>query len=149
MLDILKLKETIGQGLSKKIELSEDGQVISVLKEAIVGLLKALKEKFGFIMLADITAAEYDDKLEIVYHVMAMDGAQILKIKVNTSKDSPSVPSITPVWKAASVLEREVYDLMGVNFEGHPELKRILCPEDFEGHPLRKNFTLNITERFI
>ena len=149
MPDTAKLMEIIGLELSGRIELSEEGQVIIVFKEYILDLLRILKEDFGFGMLADITAVEYEDKLEVVYHLMAIKEAQVIRIKAGTSKDSPSVPSVIPVWKAANVLEREIYDLMGVNFEGHPELRRILCPEDFEGHPLRKDFKLQIAERFV
>ena len=149
MLDTSKLMEKIGQGFSERIKLSEDGQGISAVKEDVIDLLKILKDNFGFGMLADITAVEYEDKLEVVYHLMALGDVQVLRIKVDTSKNSPTVPSIIPVWKAANVLEREIYDLMGINFEGHPELKRILCPDNFKGHPLRKDFKLDIPDRLI
>ena len=148
MPDTSKLMEKIGREFGERAKLSEDGQIISVLKGDAIDLMKILIADFGFEMLADITAVEYEDRLEVVYHLMAMIDAQVIRIKVGTSKDNPSVPSTIPVWMAANVLERELYDLMGVNFEGHPELKRILCPEDFEGHPLRKDFKLEIIERF-
>jgi NADH-quinone oxidoreductase subunit C len=148
MLDISILKDKVGQDFCERLKQSEDGQAIYVLKEDVLELLRVLKNNFGFVMLADITAVECEDKLEVVYHLMALNDAQALMIKVDASKDSPVVPSIIPVWKAANVLEREIYDLMGIHFEGHDELKRILCPEDFKGHPLRKSFKLDISDRF-
>ena len=142
MTDISALIDKIGKDFGESLKQSEDGQAIYVLKEDAIKLLKVLKNDFEFSMLSDITAAEYEDRLEIVYHLMAMKDAELLRIKVNTSKESPAVTSIIPIWKAANVLEREIYDLMGVHFEGHGELKRVLCPDDFVGHPLRKDFNV-------
>jgi len=77
---------------------------------------------------------------------LAVPAAQELRVKVSLDRRQPEVASLTALWPAAEVQEREVYDLMGVNFNGHPNLQRILCPDDFSGHPLRKDFQLAATE---
>lgn len=115
----------------------EAGQLVSVMRE--------LKDNpaYDFKMLADLTAVENANDFEMVYHLMSVSDAGMLKVRVKLDKVAPRVPSLVAVWTAANVQERETYDLMGVIFEGHPNLKRILCPEDFAGHPLRKEYTLS------
>lgn len=142
-----QLFEKLNARFKGSLALSEDGQAIYAGRENIVALLKALKTEHGYAMLADITSAEYSDRLEMVYHVMSPSNADVVRVKVKLDKNSLKVPTITSLWKAADVQEREIYDLMGITFEGHPNMKRILCPDDFEGHPLRKDFKLERAER--
>ncbi len=148
MLNTSELLERLNKDFDGSLALTEDSQAVSVNKVEIIKLLQLLKEKHGFEMLLDITSAEYNDRLEVVYHLMNLENAGVLRVKTGLSKQSPSVASSIPVWKAADVMEREIFDLMGIVFEGHGNLKRILCPEDFEGHPLRKDFKPDIIERF-
>lgn len=145
--NISNLFEKLNSRFNGNLSLSEDRDAIYAKSEVLFDLLKDLKYTNRYIMLVDITAAEYEDFFEVVYHVMRED-ADVVRIKVRLSKDKPSIPTANSVWKAANVLEREVFDLVGIVFEGHDNLKRILCPEDFKGHPLRKDFKLDIIDRF-
>lgn len=108
-----------------------------------------LKEQQQFNFLADITAVDYKDEeqIEVVYHLMAVPEVKELRVKVRVDREQPQVPTLTGLWPAANVQEREAYDLMGVIFSGHPDLKRILCPDDLVGYPLRKDFQFKEPER--
>lgn len=130
-----------------KINSSEDNKGLIVTKDEIVTVLKELKENSDFTFLADLTAVDYPENFTVVYHLMSMKDARILRISVLLTKDNPKVDSISSLWKSADVMERETFDLMGIVFEGHPDLKRILCPDDFEGHPLRKDYKIENVAR--
>jgi len=109
-------------------------------------ILDALRraQAAGFILLTDLTAIDRhpaEPRFEVVYQLTAPEARARLRLKVRTNPDV-AVPSATPVWPAANWLEREIFDLFGIRFDGHPDLKRILLPDDWEGHPLRKDFPL-------
>ncbi len=96
-----------------------------------------------FRFLADVTALDLypqEPRFEVVYHLLSFDNAQRLRLKVRLPGENPVVPSAVPVWPSANAFEREVFDLFGISFEGHPFLERILMPDDWEGHPLRKDY---------
>jgi len=96
-----------------------------------------------FNFLADLTCVDWypsDPRFEIVYHLFSIPKKFRVRLKVKLGGDDPSVPSITSVWPAANYYEREVFDLFGIRFEGHPYLRRIMMPENWEGHPLRKDY---------
>lgn len=112
---------------------------IKVKSQDFLSVIAQLKE-WGYNYLADITAVEGENELTCVYHLMSLDHFGMLKIKVDLDKENPQIPTIVDYWPAANVQEREVYDMFGIKFIGHPNLKRILCPDDFQGHPLRKDF---------
>ena len=99
--------------------------------------------KGGLSVWVALTAVDYIDYFEVVYRLTSLrhNHSAVLKTRVY-ERDEPVVPSVVPVWKGADLQEREVFDLMGVRFEGHPDLKRIPTWEGFEGHPLRKDFLL-------
>jgi NADH-quinone oxidoreductase subunit C len=145
MIDTEKIFKQLKAVFFDQIELTENA--IYVKRESIPAVLKALKESFGYTRLADVTSADYEDRYEIVYHLMN-DEAMLLAIKVKLDKTDCKLPTVTFLWRYANQMEREIYDLMGIIFEGHSNLKRILNPDDFEGHPLRKSFKLDIAERF-
>ncbi|MDK2894446.1 MAG: NADH-quinone oxidoreductase subunit [Moorella sp. (in: firmicutes)] len=138
------------QGLFPGVQGEEgvDMPALVVPADQLLAVMKELKERRGYNFLTDLTAVDYkdEDRIEMVYHLLAVPEAKELRVKVNLSRRHPEVPSLTAIWPAAEVQEREVYDLMGVIFKGHPNLKRILCPDDFSGHPLRKDFQLNAGE---
>jgi len=95
-----------------------------------------------FNFLADVTCVDWYPKqprFEIVYHLLSLTKKERVRLKVRLD-DSPEVDSVTSVWPAANYFEREVYDLFGVRFNGHPYLRRLLMPEDWEGYPLRKDY---------
>ena len=101
----------------------------------------SLKRDYQMDLLSSITAVDFVEYFELVYHLtsIATNTRCVIKTRCYDRK-SPSVPSVTSVWKGAELQEREIYDLMGVKFKNHPNLKRILLWEGFQGHPLRKDF---------
>lgn len=96
-----------------------------------------------FNFLSDVTCVDWypaEPRFEVVYHLLSLSKKERVRLKVRLNSDSPVVDSLTPVWPGANFFEREVYDLFGVRFTGHPNLLRILMPEDWEGYPLRKDY---------
>jgi NADH-quinone oxidoreductase subunit C len=96
-----------------------------------------------FNFLADVTCVDWypsDPRFEVVYHLLSISKKERVRLKVRLSEESPVVDSVTSVWPGANYFEREVFDLFGVRFTGHPYLRRLLMPEDWEGHPLRKDY---------
>jgi len=93
-------------------------------------------------MFNNLTAVDYKEYLEIVYHLYSYDKKHMAIVKVRLSKEKPSIESVVPIWQTADFQEREVFDLFGIWFKNHPNMKRILLPEDFVGHPLLKDFQM-------
>ncbi len=98
----------------------------------------------GFELCSDVTAVDWmrrrPDRYEVVANLLSMSSKTRLRIITTASRESPTIASLTPIWPGAGFAEREVYDMFGIVFEGHPDLTRILMPDDWEGHPLRKDF---------
>ena len=119
---------------------------VTVPAGSIVDACVALRSNHGFDLLADICGAdsgpEEDPRFEVNYHLFSTIHYQRMRLKVLVSEDEPNIPSVTSVWKTADWHERETYDLFGVVFDGHPDLRRILLPSDFDGHALRKDYPL-------
>ena len=103
-------------------------------------VLRALKEKEGFDHLGNLTAVDWKDHIEMVYHLYNMEENVKLEVKAALDSAAPVIESATSLYPGAEFEEREVYDLMGVEFLGHPDLRRILMPDDYPAHPLRKDF---------
>ena len=103
-------------------------------------VLRALKEKEGFDRLGNLTAVDWKDHIEMVYHLYNMEENVKLEVKAALDSAAPVIESATALYPGAEFEEREVYDLMGVEFLGHPDLRRILMPDDYPAHPLRKDF---------
>ena len=120
----------------------------------VVEILKVLKDELGFLYLVDLTAVDYlgikTPRFEIVYYIHRFgedyDDNIRIRIKTKITEDNPSINSITSLWTGADWLEREVYDMFGIVFKGHPDLRRILMPEDYEEYPLRKDFDVRNRE---
>jgi NADH/F420H2 dehydrogenase subunit C len=115
---------------------------LRIRRDAVATIAILLKEKHGFVFLVDLCGADYPDReprFEVVYHLSDRTDERRLRLKVAAGEDTP-VPTVSGVWRAAGWPEREVFDLYGVRFEGHPDLSRILHREGFAGHPLRKDF---------
>ncbi len=117
---------------------------IVVEPSALVEIMHFLKvsEETRFDFLSCISGVDYPEEqiIEVVYHLFSYSRRGKLTLKVRLPRENPVVDSVTSVWKSADWLEREVYDLFGVKFTGHLHLRRILLPEDWEGHPLRKDY---------
>jgi NADH-quinone oxidoreductase subunit C len=125
------------------------GETTLIIKrENIREVCKHLKFDVGFLFLVDITAVDYlgikTPRYEVIYHVHRFgsdfDENVRIRLKVEIPEDNLRVDSVTPVWSGANWLEREVYDMFGIEFVGHPDPRRILMPEDYEPFPLRKDF---------
>jgi NADH-quinone oxidoreductase subunit C len=119
---------------------------VIVSRESIVEICSFLKLQHTFDMLADLCGAdrgpEEDPRFEVNYHLFSTKHHNRLRLKVLLSEDDPVVPTVTTLWKTADWHERETFDLFGVRFDGHPDLRRILLPSDFDGHALRKDYPL-------
>jgi NADH-quinone oxidoreductase subunit C len=101
---------------------------------------KFLRDQLGFEHFSMISAVEYDNRFEIVYHISCYGSCLLLELITTTPKDDPSVDSVSSIWGGANWQERESFDLMGIKFNNHPRLERILLPKDYLYHPLRKDF---------
>lgn len=132
-------------------EISDDKrdgyQGVIISKEKLVDVAQYIKDALGFDYLSSATAVDYlgegnhsNDHLEMVYHAYRTSGGKALVFKTQTDRTEATVPTLTGVWRGADFQEREAWDLMGIKFEGHPNLKRILLWEGFAGHPLRKDW---------
>jgi len=115
---------------------------ITVPRESIVAACEAVKAA-GYTFFEDLTAVDWypqEPRFQLSYHILSMKLKQRLRLVVQVDSSSATVPSITGAWPAANFYEREVFDLFGIDFPGHPRLTRIMMPIDWEGHPLRKNY---------
>ena len=120
---------------------SVSAQGIVVKSDQLLDVARYLHDSLSFDYLNNVTSVDWPDRFEVVYQVTSMDrGGAPITLKVNAARENPTVPSLVPVYRGAEFQEREVYDLMGVRFAGHPNLRRILLWEGFEGYPLRKDY---------
>lgn len=116
----------------------------------LLDILEFLKtnELYQFNILRNLTAVDYLEYIEVVYHLYSLPFRQSITVKTRCSMEDSQVPSAIAIWPAANFQEREVYDLLGVSFTGHPDLRRILLRDEFVGHPLRKTYNIgNAGER--
>jgi NADH-quinone oxidoreductase subunit C len=117
---------------------------IDVRREDIVDALRILRDDFAYQQLMEIAGVDYperEERFEVVYHLLSLTKNHRLRVRVRTDEEKP-VPSVTGLWPVAGWLEREIFDLYGVLFEGNPDLRRILTDYGFRGHPFRKDFPL-------
>ena len=127
---------------------SVDFATIYVPADRLVATCVALREtpSLNFNVLVEVTAADYfprDPRFEVVYHLLSIPNRMRLRLKVRAT-EKLAVPTVQGIWPAAGWLEREVWDMFGVVFDGHPDLRRLLMPEDWEGHPQRKDYPVQI-----
>ncbi|MFQ6109102.1 MAG: NADH-quinone oxidoreductase subunit C [Candidatus Aminicenantales bacterium] len=139
------LKKTFPEKIIKtSISFGDETAVIE--RDSLLDIVKFLRnEPYAYTMLLDLTCVDYigqEDRFQMVYHLFSISHNQRLRIKVSLPQKDPTVDSLTPLWKNANWLEREVYDMFGVRFYGHPDLRRIFMYDGFEGHPLRKDYPL-------
>ena len=129
---------------------SVDGHaVVSVAREALVETARALRDRpeLAFTFLAEITAVDFwpaEPRFELVYILVSIAHRSRLRLKVRLHTDTALVATVSGIWPAANWLEREVWDLFGIVFDGHPDPRRLLMPEDWDGFPLRKDYPVQI-----
>ena len=119
---------------------------VNINHTELLGLIEELKTKHGFIYLTDICASHYPEKkgieFEVVYHLHNLVGNQRVRIKVALPESNLDIPTLTGLFVGANWMERETFDFYGINFTGHPDLRRILNMDDMDYHPLRKQYAL-------
>jgi NADH-quinone oxidoreductase subunit C len=126
-----------------------DEQTIVLNPESLVDVCNYLKKQLQYNMLETITAVDWLERVprfDVVYQLLSLPNQCFIRLKVRVGQrreEHPAVPSVTSVWPGANWYEREVYDLFGITFPGHPDLRRILMPMDWTTHPLRKDYPLN------
>jgi len=130
------------------------GDAVAVIgRDALPGIVAFLRaEPFRMGMLLDLTAVDYPGRplrFEVVYHLMSLETNARIRLKAGLPAADPTIASLSGVWKNAAWLEREVFDMFGVRFDGHPDLRRLLLYDGFEGHPLRKDYPLRQRQPLI
>ena len=140
------------QPLLEKFSLTQtafrDNNRVSVVADKLVPLLETLKNSHGFNMLIDITCVDYleyegaTDRFGVVYCLLNMTTGERLIVKTFVNDPNPALPTVTTLWMGADWMEREVYDMFGITFTGHHDLRRILMPDEFTAFPLRKDYPI-------
>jgi NADH-quinone oxidoreductase subunit C len=148
--------------IAKMIEEKFEGHVLGTMthagqvgvmleKDAIKDICLFLRDEPSLKLdhLADLTAVDFSrypgdtgPRFEVVYNLISTVNRHRIRLKVRVAEENPTIDSVSSIWQTANWHERETYDLMGIKFDGHPDLRRILLPEDWEGHPLRKEYPL-------
>jgi NADH-quinone oxidoreductase subunit C len=151
---VTRLTELAPEAIQAK-EQAVDCLTLVIPRERIVEVCRWLRDdgELAFTHCSDVTAVDYLDmpfhqgpRFAVVYHLLSRQLRRRLRLRVLVDEDDPMVPSVTPVYPTANWHERETNDMFGIGFAGHPDPRRILLPDDFEGHPLRKDFPIGAEE---
>lgn len=147
---VLQLKGKFAASIIDVVEFR--GEVtVTVKKDALLEILSFLKQSLQYNLLTDLTAVDYlgkkEDRFMMVYNLYSIPNKDRLRVKAPVAEADGHVESATQVWTTANWLEREVYDLFGILFDKHPDLRRILMTDDWEGYPLRKDYPLQGPDR--
>jgi NADH-quinone oxidoreductase subunit C len=147
---VIKLKEKFADSILEVKEFR--GEVtVTIPKESLLEVCRFLKESLRYDLCTDITAVDYLGKLDTrfmaVYNLYSIPNKDRLRLKAPVSESDCQIDTVSDIWKAALFLEREVYDLMGITFKNHPDLRRILMTDDWVGHPLRKDYPVQGPDR--
>lgn len=140
-----KLKEKYPEDV---VDIQEFGGQVSVVlkKDRILEIFRHLHDEptLSFDLLKDLCGVDYlgkrEARFEVVYHLYSVEHEHMLRVKVPVTESDCSIDSVVPIWIGSDWHERECYDMYGIEFKGHPDLRRILMPEDWEGYPLRKDY---------
>jgi len=123
-----------------------DEPTLFIAPDKLVSVCRFYREEQGFNRLSCITAVDWypaDPRFEVVYQLHSTGNNERLRLKVRVSEQNPELDTVTGVWRAANWYEREVFDMFGIGFRNHPDLRRILMPTDWDGHPLRKDYPVH------
>ncbi|MGG1062932.1 NADH-quinone oxidoreductase subunit C [Brevibacillus parabrevis] len=142
---VLRITEKFGKEVLEASyinELAKEVPTLVIQNERWHEIAQFLKEdgQLAFEYLSDLHGVDYEDRMEVYYHLYSYKNRQSLAVKVKTSREQSSVPSVMDVWNGANWNERETFDLLGIHFPGHKDLRRILLPDDWVGYPLRKDY---------
>jgi len=140
-----RLCEQFGELLSEPVEFRGEVTLVLADTEKIVSVCEYAKRELGFDMLLDISSVDNygdDPRWTVVYELYSISRGQYLRLKTNVSEERSELPTVSGVWRTADWHEREIYDMMGIRFRGHPDLRRILMWEGYPYFPLRKDFPL-------
>ena len=151
-----KITEILKERFQEKIKETSaqfGDATVAIDRDFLIDLSKFLmKESYAYTMLLDMTCVDYlgdDLRFEMVYHLFSITNNDRVRIKVRLSEKDLKIDSLTPLWKNANWLEREIFDMFGIHFEGHPYLERLFMYDGFEGHPLRKDYPLRKRQPMI
>lgn len=135
--------EAVAGGKLDRAELT-----LAIAPDKIVAVCRHLKDAQKFVRLSSVTAVDWypeEPRFEVVYHLHSVERNLRLRLKCRLTGANPEIDSVTPVWRGANWYERETFDLFGIRFRNHPDLRRIMLPGDWEGHPLRKDYPITGT----
>jgi NADH-quinone oxidoreductase subunit C len=141
------LRQRFGQDVAQSSEFRGNDRLI-VGADRVFAVLQTMKSECGFDMLVELTAVDYlqypnaRDRYGVIYVIRNLTTGIQLVVKTHVNDPDPKLPSVCALWKGADWMEREVFDMYGIVFEGHPDLRRILMPEEFTAYPLRKDYPM-------
>jgi NADH-quinone oxidoreductase subunit C len=143
------LADALAAGTFEPVESRDDLPTVVVPPAALPEACRTLRDHpaLKFEVCLDITAADHfprRPRFDVVYTLVSLSNTLTLRVKVQLATEHDAVPTVSTVWPAANWLEREVWDLFGITFTGHPNLARLLTPDDWEGHPLRKDYPVQV-----
>jgi NADH-quinone oxidoreductase subunit C len=118
---------------------------LEIARQKIVNVCRFLRDELRFVRLSTVTGVDWypeEPRFEVVYHLHSLDRNERLRLKCRVPGSDPEIDSVTGVWRGANWFERETFDLFGVRFRNHPDLRRIMLPDDWQGHPLRKDYNV-------
>jgi NADH-quinone oxidoreductase subunit C len=143
------IQEKLGEKVLETL-VSQGDEIVILDRRETRESFRFLKEdaKLAFDFLSDITAVDYwkkkEPRFEVVYQLLSLLGRRRLRVRIPVPENDPTVESLMPLWRGANFMEREVWDLFGIRFTDHPDLRRVLLYDEFQGHPLRKDYPVNL-----
>jgi NADH-quinone oxidoreductase subunit C len=143
------IQEKLGEKVLQTL-VSQGDEIVILDRRETRESFRFFKEdaQLAFDFLSDITAVDYwkkkETRFEVVYQLLSLRGRRRLRVRVPVPENDPTVESLTPLWRGANFMEREVWDLFGIRFTDHPDLRRVLLYDEFQGHPLRKDYPVNL-----
>lgn len=145
---VAMVREKFPQAIIETVDFRGE-QTLVLTPESLVGVCRFLQKNLQFTFLSSVTAVHWPERLprfDVVYHLLSIPNRCELRLKVRIGErreEHPAVPTVSEIWPGANWYEREVFDLFGIHFTGHPDLRRILMPMDWTTHPLRKDYPLS------
>jgi len=139
------LRECLGEAVLEVHRFRQDATVLVSPERILDALVAVRQDPWRFVVLTDLTAWDrypIEPRFEVVYHLLSLERRERLRVKTRVPGHEPVLPTAVPLFRGANWFERELWDLFGIRFEGHPDFTRILMPDDWEGHPLRKDYPL-------